>query len=204
MRPAQASTLALLLATITTALPTAEPEPGTTLWRRDLTWTNQPSADVQCLNIGDDVKKTATYTADLIAIAISAAVDAINNNKLLYSGGSGTTKGTPYPHINTPGQSQNSKDSWSDYNLDTCAQEGDTKGKKAGFVEFPILRDGGAYDGGAPGPDRVLFQFVTDGDMKVSYDTPGFKNLNGKYGESLVFHSSPALLVFGQSSREVD
>lgn len=126
---------------------------------RDITWTNQPKVAPECKNTDSKSPKPATYSNSEIKAAIDAAVDAIINDKLQF--GPGKSK-TPYPHINTPDSANSSQDKWSDYDLKDCAQGGDSKEKKAAFVEFPIMRDGKVYTGGEAGPDRVLLQFVTD------------------------------------------
>jgi len=144
-----------------------------------LPWTNQPKTEPQCHNTGGKSPDAANYSNDEIEAALQAAVDAIVNNKLAKS-----KDGAQYPHRNTPGNNKSSKDSWADYNLDGCAQENSDDATKAAFVEFPILRKKNAYTGGKAGPDRVLFQFVTDGKSERKYDTPGFEKLVGNFGMS--------------------
>lgn len=173
------SAIAFFLASMATAAPAPAPKPGMTLLPRTLDWTNQPSTEPKCLNTDKKSPDTATYTNDDIEAAIQAAVDSIINNDLKF-----TKSKTPYPHINTPGSGKNAKDSWADYNLPGCAQENSDKAEKAGFVEFPILRNKEVYTGKEGGPDRVLFQFVTDGDTSKTWPTQGFKNLVGNFSKS--------------------
>ena len=178
--------IAFLFATLVAAAPApaASLEPGMSLLPRAISWTNQPKVSPECTNTDSKSPKSKTYSNEEIEAAIDAAVDAIINDKLKL--GPGKSK-TPYPHINTPDSAKSSQDKWTDYDLTDCAQGGDSKEKKAGFVEFPIMRDGKVYTGGEAGPDRVLFQFVTDGDKRKTYAAKGFKNLEGNF--SMFSHS---------------
>lgn len=54
--------------------------------------------------------------------------------------------------------------SWSDFNLEDCAQADDDKEKKRKFQEFPIVVGVSPWKGGKvkQGEDRVIFQVVDD------------------------------------------
>jgi len=173
MHAQQLGSLAILLATLVAAAPAPAPAPGFSLIPRSLSWTNQPSTEPICTNVNKDSPDTAAYSNDDIAAAIQAAVNAIVNNKLLKGAGKGKTL---YPHRNKPDSAKSSQDKWSDYNLPECAQAPDP-----GFIEFPILRDHSVYTGGEGGPDRVLFQFVTDGNKDVTYPAKGMNGLVGNF-----------------------
>lgn len=169
----QLTAYSFLLASLTAAAPTSTP--GVSLVPRALDWTNQPETEPICTNVGPKSPDTAAYSNSDIETAIQAAVNAIINNAVL----DGESKKTKYPHRNTPGSGPGATDSWADYNLDECAQS-----SSPGFLEFPILRDHTVYKGGKGGPDRVLFQFVTDGDTSKTYDAPGMKGLVGNFSKS--------------------
>jgi hypothetical protein len=150
---------------------------NTTLVTRAIEVRNLPGTSPECKNTITGVD-AATYGKGEIQDAITVAADAILTKIQYQKNG----KGAPYPHTNTPGSASSSQDSYADYNLPDCAQANTDANGKRGFVEHPILRNKKTWVGGSEdqGPDRVLFQFVTDGDESVVWG-PGFTKLVGNF-----------------------
>jgi hypothetical protein len=121
--------------------------------------------------------ESKTYPDSTISLAIEEAVNAINSGTQYQRNG----KGAAYPHQNTPGQGSGTTTSWADFNLPECS-DGTDKQLNYGFIEYPILRSDQVWKGGSKeqGPDRVLFQFVTDPNQEQTY-TGAFSQIKGKY-----------------------
>jgi hypothetical protein len=162
------------------SLAVAFPQPlgtNSTLASRVVEIKNLPISSPMCTLTITNGPEAKTYSDSDISAAIGVAVDAIIAGKQYFKK-EGRTVG--YPHQNTPGSGGDSTDKWADFNLPDCAT-GPEGNLRYGFQEYPILRTGQAWTGGTDqGPDRVLFQFVTDPSQPQEYVKP-FNNIQGKF-----------------------
>lgn len=138
---------------------------------------NLPQSPPRCTLVVNNGPQPKTYSDNTISSAIEVAVDAINAGIQYPKEG----KGAKYPHQNTPGQGAGTTTTWADFSLPGCS-DGSDRQLNYGFMEYPILRTDQVWigDGTNQGPDRVLFQFVTDPSQEQTY-TGAFSQLKGKF-----------------------
>lgn len=160
--------------TSASAYPPRHP-PERSIAERQVPLNNLPQVSPTCTYVNSTWPTAKTYSNTIVQDAIIAGSQAIDLNRRVGTGNN------PYPQRRTPGTGATGplpKHSWADYDLPGCAQAA-TDPKAPGFFEWPILRNDTIYnpDITDQGPDRVFFQYVTDGNPSTTY--PAARGLVG-------------------------